>query len=119
MKKLLAIVLFSFLSLNFAAYASTINLNSGDSITIMANTTTTVTCGGDGGGNLCQVPVKNLKNNFDYCKTTLGATVEGCINDIWPTFKEENRRCVADAYDTCMTFCKTSFPRLNCLETCQ
>lgn len=113
MKKILLLSFF-FSSLSFA---STINLNIGDSVTLQANTTTTVTCGG--GDSTCKLPVKNLKTKLDYCKSNISNTVEECLNDIWPAFKSSNSQCVNEGFDTCLTFCKSSFQTLDCLNICQ
>ena len=113
MKKILLLGIF----FSTFVHASTINLNVGDSITLQANTTTTVTCGG--GDSSCKLPVKNLKTKLDYCKSNLGSSVEGCLNDIWPPFKNSNAQCVNEAFDTCLTFCKSSFQTLDCLNICQ
>jgi hypothetical protein len=97
-------------------FASTINLNLGDSITIQANTTTTVSCGN--GENLCQLPVKNLKSKLDYCNTT-NNSVEECLQQIWPPFKRSNPQCVNEGFNTCLNYCKTSSQDIDCLAICQ
>lgn len=109
--------LLAFLMATFAQ-ASTINLNIGDSITLQANTTTTVTCGGD--NSICKLPVKNLKTKLDYCKSQINNSVEDCLDEIWPPFKKTNGSCISEAFETCLNFCKSSsFPTLDCLNICK
>ncbi|MDO9181770.1 MAG: hypothetical protein Q7U04_05150 [Bacteriovorax sp.] len=114
--KLLVLVCF-FTSTSFLhVHAATVNLNVGDTITLQPNTTTTVSCGGE---NLdCKLPVKNLKTKLDYCKTNNDTTVEECLNQIWPNFRKNNSQCVNQAFETCLTFCKSSFQTLDCLNIC-
>ena len=113
MKYLLALTFFA----STILHASSINLNVGDVITLQANTTTTVSCGGNNSN--CSLAVKNLKSKLDYCKSRLGNTVEGCLDDIWPNFKNANNQCVNEGYDICLSFCKTSFPNLDCISKCE
>lgn len=113
MKYLLVLTFFT----STLLHASIINLNVGDTITLQANTTSTVTCGGD--GTLCKLPVKNLKSKFDYCKSNINNTVEECLEEIWPVFKRSNPQCTNEAFDTCLTFCKSSFVTLDCLNICE
>lgn len=113
MKYLLALTFFT----STLLHASTINLNVGDTITLQANTTTTVSCGGSNSN--CSLPVKNLKAKLEYCKSRLGSSVEECLDQIWPNYKSTNNQCINEGYDTCLTFCKTSFPTLDCLTKCE
>ena len=113
MQKVLFIIFF----LTSFAHASTINLNIGDSITLQANSTTTVTCSGE--NSICKLPVQNLKLKFDYCKSSQNGDVEACINQLWPAFKQVNGVCISEAFSTCLTFCKSSmYPTLDCLPLC-
>lgn len=105
---------FFFLSQTIAA--GTVNLSLGESISIQANTPTTVTCGGNGS---CAVPVKNLKTKFDYCKAQVNSRVEDCLEQIWPEFTKKNPRCIEDGTETCISFCKTAVFSLDCISICR
>ncbi|MDD4973235.1 MAG: hypothetical protein PHY93_02740 [Bacteriovorax sp.] len=113
MKYLLALTFFS----STLLHATAINLNVGDTITLQANSTTTVSCGGDNA--TCKLPVKNLKAKFDYCKSNINNSVEECLNQVWPNFKRSNSQCLSEGFDTCLTFCKSSFQTLDCLSICE
>lgn len=106
----------STLVLSQLAWAGTVNLNLGDSISIQANTPTTVTCGAN---NSCTLPVKNLKTKLDYCKSQVNSRVEDCLEEIWPDFTKKNPRCVEEGTETCLNFCKTSVLTLDCLSICR
>jgi hypothetical protein len=99
------------------AFASVVNLNMGDSITISANTPTTVTCGG--AGTNCATPIKNLASKFEYCKSVGTNSIEECLIDIWPKFKKTNSSCIEEAYHQCLEFCKEDPFGLDCLKLCQ
>lgn len=115
--KLLLLLLLTFFMANLLQ-ASTINLNLGDSITLQANTTTTVTCGGD--NPICKLPIKNLKTKLDYCRSQINNSVEECLDAIWPPFKNSNGVCISEAFETCLNFCKSSsYPTLDCLPICE
>ena len=98
------------------ALAGTINLGAGESISIQANSPTTVTCGAAGN---CALPVKNLKTKFDYCKSQVNSRVEDCLEEVWPEFVKKNPRCVEDGTETCLNFCKTAVFSLDCLSICR
>lgn len=101
-----------------AALAATVNLNIGDSITLSPNTSTTVTCGLNG-GSTCATPIKNLKAKFSYCKSPINSSVSDCIEEIWPTFKSDYRSCVDEAFEVCLNFCKSDSFGLPCLDLCK
>jgi hypothetical protein len=104
-------------SVIFSASAGTINLNIGDSITIYPNTTTTITCGGNGDNN-CRQAISNLTLNFDQC-TRQRNSVEECLLTYWPQFTRSYKSCVDAAYPVCIQFCKTAPLNLDCLDLCR
>jgi hypothetical protein len=117
MKFLLALTFFTSTLLN----ASTVHLNVGDSITLNADTVTTVTCNSNGNDNsVCGLPVRNLKVKFDYCKSNLRNSTLDCLNQVWYTFKRtESQQCVGEGFETCMNFCRSSITTLDCLNICE
>lgn len=116
MKYLFLPSLFLFLFMSNSLSASTINLNVGESVTIQANSTTTVNCGGQNA--TCTLPVKNLKIKFDYCKANGNNSVEECLDQIWPNFKQSFNQCTSQGFEICLNFCKSSFENLDCLTSC-
>ena len=114
MKILLALTFFT----STLLYASTINLNIGDSITLQADTVTTVTCG-DNGNSICALPVKNLKVKLDYCKSNIRNSTLDCLNQVWYEFKRSQNQCANDGFEACLNFCKGSITTLDCLNICE
>jgi len=114
MKTLITAFLFSFA---VAGQSATVNLNVGDVITLQPGSLTTVTCGGF--ESKCQVAIKNLQTRLAYCKKPVNTPVSYCIQEIWPTFKQQNPQCVDEAFQSCMSFCKQDTFEINCLELCE
>lgn len=114
MKKLLTIALTLMVTHSFAGV---VNLGVGETITIQANTQTVVTCGID--GSKCSTPIKNLKSQLDYCKSSQQNSVEDCVNEYWPRFKRGYASCVDEAFQTCLNFCKSDPFGLDCLDLCK
>ncbi len=114
MKKL-AVLLLTLMST--ASFAGVVNLGVGETITIQANTQTVVTCGVD--GSKCTTPIKNLKSQLDYCKSTQTNSVEDCLVEYWPKFKRGYASCVDEAFQTCLNFCKSDPFGLDCLDLCK
>ena len=102
---------------SFSCYAANINLNVGDSITLLANTQTTVTCA-SGDGTNCKIPIGNLNTKFNLCTQQLNS-VEDCIAKLWPNFKKGYSGCIDEAFSSCTKFCKESAINLDCLELCK
>ena len=115
MKKIIILLTLSFLSTN--AFSGTVNLNLGEMVTISANTSTTVTCGGTGAN--CTTSIRNLMSKFQYCQSSGVNRIEECLMDIWPKFKKASPSCIEDAYSTCLEFCKQDPFGLECLKLCQ
>lgn len=109
-------VLFFFTLFSLNAFAGVVNLSVGDSITILANTQTVVTCGVD--GNKCVTPIKNFKSQIDFCKGSQNNSVEECLQEYWPKFKRNYTTCVDEAFQTCLNFCKSDPFGLDCLDLC-
>lgn len=104
-------------TLSFSVYASTVNLNVGDVITLQPGSTTTVSCGG-GNEILCQLPIRNLTTKFNLCNSQQGS-IEDCLGEYWPAFKKSYSNCTEEAYSTCVTFCTSSPVALDCLDLCK
>lgn len=109
-------LLISLIFFSQIALSATINLNSGDVITLQPNNSATVTCGMNAN---CTLPIKNLKLKFDYCKSQVNSRVEECLDEIWPDYTKKNPKCVEDAIEPCISFCKTSVLTLSCLDICK
>lgn len=116
MKYLKTILTVTLLS-STVSFATVVNLNIGDSVTISANTPTTVTCGG--AGTNCSTAIKNLSSKFEYCQNVGTSSIEECLVDIWPKFKKSNQSCIEEAYATCLSYCKEDQFGLDCLKLCQ
>lgn len=101
----------------FSVQAATINLEIGDVITLQPNTLTTVTCGGTTEAR-CQLPIKNFETKLGLCKDQLNS-VEDCLGEYWPSFKRTNNKCIEEAYQHCVDFCKTSPLHLDCADLCK
>lgn len=116
MNNLLKCLTIALISTN--VFAGTVNLRVGEVINISANTPTTVTCG-EGAGDNCSTAINNLSTKFDYCQNVGTMNIEECLEDLWPKFKRANPRCVEEAYNLCLNFCKRNPFSLDCLRLCQ
>ena len=111
MKKFILVSLF----VSFQLQAAIINLRVGETITLLANQNTTVTCGYDAVN--CDNAVKRFKSRFNTC---LSATsTEECINTVWVDFKKSNPYCVAEGSDYCLDRCIESLDTTWCLNKCK
>ena len=112
MKSHLILTLSLFLSFNLNA--SVVHLNSGESITLIPNSQTTVTCSKN---SPCTLHINNLQSKFDYCRQPVNPDIEGCLDLIWTDFKKFQGSCVQEAFQTCLNFCKKD-QTLDCLTIC-
>lgn len=110
------LIVFLAMSFTCVAFGATLNLSVGETIVLQPNSSTTVTCGM---GGQCSQPVANLKVKFDYCKSQVNSSVEDCLQSLWPVYVKKNPKCVEDALELCLNFCRTSVLTLDCLDICR
>ncbi len=96
------------------ALAAQVNLNDGDSITLEANTQTTVTCGNSVN---CNQQLSAFQALLKSCEES--NTGGNCIKQMWPSFKSKNPTCVAMATQTCLDACQENNTGGQCATFCQ
>ncbi len=100
-----------------AAYAATLNLNPGDTVTIQPNFPTTVTCAAGPAAPDCTRPIATYQSRYNACKRSYPAST--CYNNEWPAFKSRAPACVVDAFDICVQTCEESYPSSTCFNNCR
>lgn len=107
--------------LSTVAVAANIEISPGESIYIQANEASTISCSGEGGGGIPQVDcaskVQMLKARLDQCAPNNND--DWCVENIWPSWKQNNPTCVDDGILTCMNFCIPNNNDSWCVQTCQ
>lgn len=100
-----------------AAYAATLNLNPGDTVTIQPNFPTTVTCAAGPAAPDCTRAIATYQSRYNACKRSYPAST--CYNNEWPAFKSRAPACVVDAFDVCVQTCEESYPSSTCFNNCR
>jgi hypothetical protein len=120
MKKLLLTFAFAF---SFDASAATLNLGSGEIVTLQPNVATTVTCGGGGaaGGGAIGVSCDGPKAAFDQLmQLCIRSFSPGdCAKKQWAPFKSSYPQCVYAGVEICAKQCIRSFSPGDCSTICQ
>jgi hypothetical protein len=100
-----------------AAYAATLTLNPGDTVTIQPNYPTTVTCAAGPAAPDCTRAIATYQSRYNACKRSYPAST--CYNNEWPAFKSRAPACVVDAFDVCVQTCEESYPSSTCFNNCR
>lgn len=101
-----------------SVFAADLNLLSGESAIIEANSRTRVTCNGSNGGGMnCEGAGNAFKKIMEYCyKSHDGGT---CAKNHWPNFKKDNPNCSYTGVETCIDYCYKGYDGGTCASLCQ
>jgi hypothetical protein len=111
-----ALICISFLFLTSLVNAATINLNTGDTIKVLANSETTVTCNGTSSVD-CNAKVALWSKKLDLCLKT--EQTDYCLNLLWPQFKSNNPTCIDEGSQKCLDVCTVTEQTSFCLNKCK
>lgn len=109
------LIIFSIL-FSLQAFSADLNLSSGETTTIQANTKVTVTCGGGSSGSSCSEAVASFKYIVSSCMKTYDTVF--CLNKHFPIFKSENPKCVYNAIPACLEICEKTYDNGFCMLKC-
>ena len=97
------------------ADAGTLNLASGDVVSILPNVMTTVSCSSDGTpGKDCSDAISTFELIMKTCQERYGGG--DCARVYWPQFKNSNPPCKDKGLKTCLESCKRQFNGADCLR---
>lgn len=118
MKQLILVLLFAFA---LRSNAAAVSLKGGETVTIQANTSTTVSCNATDGGNNphvgdCHGAGAAFLKSMEACyRSFSGGT---CVDKLWPKYKAANPNCVYAGIETCLEYCEKSSSSGTCAEKC-
>ena len=107
---LIILILFSIRS-----FSADLNLFGGESITIIANTKTEVSCNGPTGGKCADI-AKGLQKLVEGCGKTYSQYF--CFTKYWPELKKNNPSCSYIGLEICMDSCMKKYSGGYCADTC-
>jgi len=103
-----------------SAFAASLNLSSGESAVIEANTRTVVSCNGASEGTspaTCESAVAGFRLTLEYCYKSYNGGY--CAEKYWPKFKQQNPSCISAGAGPCVEYCYKSYNGGYCAEKCQ
>ncbi len=105
-------IILAILGIQSLAYAGTIQLQNGESITIQANTQTTVQCSASGNGGSepgqgCADAANGFRSTLEYCAKSYSGGY--CANSFWPEFKKDNPGCIYAGKTACLEACSKTY----------
>ena len=99
-----------------SSFAATLNLSSGETAVIEANTRTTVSCNGSGNAD-CEKVAQAFGKTLEYCNRTNNAGY--CAQTHWPKFKAANPNCAYAGQAACLDYCSRSYNAGYCADLCE
>ncbi len=103
-----------------SAFAASLNLSSGESAVIEANTRTVVSCNGSSEGTsptTCESAVAGFRLTLGSCYKTYSGGY--CAEKHWPKFKQQNPSCISAGAGPCLDYCGMTYDGGYCAEKCQ
>ena len=114
MKNLFVLLSFAFSSV---ALAGSVIIQPGETITIIPNIATTVTCGNGQSPNYCRDKAQMLNQRIMGCQSS--NSTEWCLQSIWPDYKRSNASCLDEGIIVCLDACYPHQSREWCVTFCR